>query len=319
MKPIAVVPIEEIHAARTRIVGAALNTPLVRLNIEDAPAQIYLKLETMSPIRSFKLRPSGNSVGLVGAEQIRNGVWIASAGNWAQGVGWYAQQLGVACTVVVPDHAPQTKLDAMDRLGARYVKVPFDEWFEVMRSGNHPGMEGVYLSSESPAAVAGNGTIGLEIVEELSNVDAVIVPYGGGALSCGVASAIRALKPDTKLYACEVDTAAPLAASFAAGKPVAVDYIPTFIDGMGGPYVLEEMWPAVRKLLDGSLVVTVREVASAVKLLSERNCVVAEGAGAAPVAAAMAGKAGSGNVVCVVSGGNIDSEKLAKILQGEIP
>src|SRR5438067_8978156 len=181
-------------------------------------------------------------------------------------------------------------------------------------------MEGLFVHAfNDPAVMAGNGTIGLEILEDLPDVDTVIVPYGGGGLSCGIASAIRALKPNVKVYACEVETAAPLAASFAAGEQVQVAYTPTFVDGIGAPTLFPEMWQLARQLLDGSLVVTLAEVAAAIRLLAERNRVIAEGAGAAPVAAALAGKAGGGNVVCVVSGGNIDSGKLAKILQGDVP
>ena len=211
-------------------------------------------------------------------------------------------------------------LSAMTRLGAEYVKVPASDWFEAMRTGEYEGMEGFYIAPfRDPAVMAGNGTIGLEIVEDLPDVDTVIVPYGGGGLSCGIASAMRALKPDAKVYACEVETAAPVAASFAAGEPADVQYTATFVDGMGAPFVFPDMWALASQLLEGSLVTTLEEIASAIRLLVERNHVVAEGAGAAPVAAALSGKAGAGKVVCVVSGGNIDSDKLATILRGGIP
>jgi threonine dehydratase len=221
---------------------------------------------------------------------------------------------------VVPDHAPETKLEAIRRLGGKIVKVPVADWFQILRDHGYKGMEGFFIHPVSNRhVIAGHGTIGLEILEQLPDVDAVIVPYGGGALSTGIASALRALKSNVKVYAAEVETAAPLAPSLAAGMPVEVEYTSTFVDGMGAPFLIEEMWPLVRQLLDGSLIVSVKEIADAIRLLVERNRVVAEGAGAAPVAAALTGQAGEGKVVCIVSGGNIDTSKLVKILQGRVP
>ena len=257
---------------------------------------------------------------LADPEQLAQGVWTASAGNMAQGVAWCARQLGYRCRVVVPDHAPQAKLDAMLRLGAEYVKVPFAEWFEVLQTRHFDGMDGHFIHPVSdPHVMAGNGTIGLEIHEDLPDVDVVVIPFGGGGLSCGIASALRALKPDIKIYACEVETASPLAASFREGRAMKIDYQPSFVDGIGSPMVLEEMWPLVQQLLDGSLTVSVDETAKALRLIAERNRVIAEGAGAVPVAVALSGQAGTGKVVCVVSGGNIDTGILTTILQGNVP
>lgn len=313
------IPLDEIRAAQQRIAGSAIRTLLVRLNVDDAPAEIYLKLENLQPIGSFKLRGAGNAMALASREELAKGVYTASAGNMAQGVAWNARRLGIPCTVIVPDHAPETKLAAITRLGGDIIKLPFDEWWQVIVTHRYEGQEGLFIHPVSdPAVMAGNGTIGLEILDDLPDVDAIIVPYGGGGLSSGIASAIRALKPDTKVFACEVETAAPFSASLAAGAPQNITYTPSFVDGIGSGGVLAEMWPLVSQLLDGSLVVSLAEVAAAVRLLIERNRVVAEGAGATPVAAALAGKAGSGKVVCVVSGGNIDSQKLVKILKGEL-
>jgi threonine dehydratase len=314
------IPLEAIRAARGRIAGAVIRTPLIRLNVDDAPAEIYLKLENLQPIGSFKLRGAGNAIGSASAPQLADGVWTASAGNMAQGVAWHARKKGLPCTAVVPDHAPDAKLAAITRLGGRIVKVPFDTWWQIIVMHAFEGMNGFFVHPVSDRAVmAGSGTIGLEILEDLPEVDAVVIPFGGGGLSAGIASAIRALKPDTKLYGCEVETAAPLAASLAAGAPQTVSYTATFVDGIGSGAVLPDMWPLVSRLLDGSLAVALAEIAAAIKLLVERNRVVAEGAGATAVAAALAGQAGGGKIVCVVSGGNIDSVKLAKILKGELP
>jgi threonine dehydratase len=250
-------------------------------------------------------------------ETLSRGVYTASAGNMAQGVAWNARRLGIPCTVVVPDHAPRTKLDAVERLGGRVVKVPVDRWWQVLAEHHYPGIEGLFIHPVADRAViAGNGTIGLEILEDLPDVDAVLVPWGGGGLSCGIASALRALRPSAKTFACEVETAAPLSASLAAGKPVSVAYTPSFVDGIGAKGLLPEMWPLANAVLAGAFVVSLAEVTSAVRLLVERARVVAEGAGAVPVAAALAGHGGTGRVVCVVSGGNIDRDRLAAILAG---
>ncbi len=317
--PGAPIPLDDIRAARARIAGAAIRTPLVRLAVDDAPAEIFLKLENLQPVGSFKIRGASNAIALSTPGELARGVWTASAGNMAQGVAWQARRLGLDCTVVVPDHAPQTKLAALDRLGARVLKTPFAEWFEILRTRTFPGMNGYFVHPVSDAAVmAGNGTIGLEILEDLPDVDAIVIPYGGGGLSCGIASAVRALKPATRVFACEVETAAPLAASLAAGAPQSVTYTPSFVDGIGSPFVLPEIWPLARRLLHGSLVVPLAEVVAAVRLLVARNHVVAEGAGATPVAAALSGRAGAGRVVCVVSGGNLDPDRLADILSRDI-
>lgn len=320
MKPIDPIKLDDIYAARERVYQAAFRTPLIRLNLDDTPAEIYLKLENLQPMGSFKIRGASNAMALAPREQLAGGVYTASTGNMAQGVAWNAKRLGLPCTVVVPDTAPQTKLDSVQRLGAEIVKVTFDEWWQVLMTHRYAGLDAFFIHPVSdPHVIAGHATIGLEILEDLPDVDAVIIPYGGGGLSSGIASAIRALKPDTKLYAAEVDTAAPLAPSLAAHKPLNVDYTPSFIGGIGGKSILAEMWPLVSSLLDGALVNTLAEIAAAIRLLVERHRIVAEGAGGAPVAAALAGRAGSGKVVCVVSGGNLDAKDLIRILQGEMP
>ncbi len=313
--------LDEIRAARARIADVAVRTPLVRLHV-DAAAEIWLKLENLQPIGSFKLRGATNAMRLLPREQLSRGVYTASAGNMAQGVAWSARMLGVPCDVIVPEHAPQTKLAAIERLGGRTTKVPFDQWWRVLVEHVYePLKERAFVHPVSDSTViAGNATIGLEIVEDLPDVDTIVVPYGGGGLSCGIASAVRALRPRVAVYAAEVETAAPLAASLAAGRPLDdVSYTPSFVDGIGGRSVLKEMWPLVSDLLAGSLVTPLDDVAAAVRLLAERARVVAEGAGAAALAATLRGDAGGGKVVCVVSGGNIDGAKLAAILNGGMP
>ena len=316
-KPIS---LRDIRAAAERITGLAVRTPLVPLELADAPCRISLKLENLQPIGSFKIRGAGNAMALASPRDLQQGVWTASAGNMAQGVAWHARRLGVPCAVVVPETAPRAKRDAIERLGARLVEVPFDEWLDVFRTRRREGMEGLFVHPFSdPAVMAGNGTIGLEILEDLPDVESVIVPYGGGGLLAGIASAVRAAAPGVRLYASEVDTAAPLAPSLEAGSPVEVEHRASFVDGIGAPVVFPEMFELVKDLIDGSVVVSVEQAARAVRVLAERGRVVAEGAGATALAAALTGRAGRGKVVCVVSGGNIDRDKLAAILGGSVP
>ncbi|MDQ2998539.1 MAG: pyridoxal-phosphate dependent enzyme, partial [Chloroflexota bacterium] len=232
----------EIEAARDRIRGAAIRTPLVRLHVDDAPAEIYLKLENLQPIGSVKLRGAANAMAQLSPEQLGRGVLTASAGNMAQGVAWMARRLGVACTVVAPATAPATKLAAIERLGGRVIKVPFERWWQTFQERAYPGVDATFIHAfDDPAVMAGNGTIGLEILEDLPDVDAIVIPWGGGGLACGIAAAVRALKPDTRLYAAEVATAAPLQAALAAGAPVEVAYTPTFVDGIGSKTVFPQM------------------------------------------------------------------------------
>ncbi len=318
-QPLALPTVDDIEAARERIAGSAIRTPLIELDAADAPARVFLKLENLQPIGSFKLRGAGNAMALADPRELAAGVVTASAGNMAQGVAWNATRRGIGCTVVVPEHAPDTKLAAIRRLGGRIEKVPFERWWEVIEthSSGHPG-HFIHPVCD-PAVIEGNGTIGLEILEDLPEVDAVVVPFGGGGLICGVAASIRARKPNVRVCACEVETAAPLSAALTAGAPQTVAYRPSFVDGIGSTRVLSAMWPLVKSLVDESIVVSLAEVASAIRLLIERNRVVAEGAGAAPVAAALAGRVVGERIVCVVSGGNIDAAKLARILSGDQP
>ena len=321
MKPHDPIPLDDIKAARDRIAGAVVRTPLVRLSADDLPAEVYLKLENLQPVGSFKIRGAYNAMAQLAPEDLADGVWTVSAGNMAQGLAWCARERGIPCTVVVPEQAPETKLANVTRLGAKYVKVPFHEFEETFITRRRDGISGRLIHPFSdPAVMAGNGTIGLEILEDLPDVDAVVIAYAGGGLSCGVGSAIRGVRGDgVRLYSAEAENGAPFAASMAAGRPVVVEHMPTFVDGISGTMVFEEMWPLASSLMDGALVSTLEEVASAVKLMVERNRVVSEGAGAASVAAAISGKAGHGKVACIVSGGNIDSARLEAALQGRVP
>ncbi len=306
----------DIDLARSRIAGSVVRTPLIRLDI-DAPGEIWLKLETLQPIGSFKLRGALNAIRALPREALDDGVYTASAGNMAQGVAWGARELDVPCTVLVPDTAARTKLDAIGRLGARIVSVPYDAWWRALVEHGAPDIRGAFIHPVAhPDVIAGNATVGLEILEDLPDTDEVFVPYGGGGLSCGIAAALASTGSRIPVIACEVETAAPFSASLAAGAAVSIDHTPSWVTGIGGKSVLAEMWPMARALLSGARIATLVEVEDAVRLLVGRARVVAEGAGATAVAAAR-GAAERGSPrrrVCVVSGGNIDTDVLAAIL-----
>ena len=315
------IPLAEIEAARERIRGTAVRTPLVRLHLPESPLELYLKLECLQPIASFKLRGAGNAIALLSDDELADGVVTASAGNMAQGVAWAARERGVPCTVIVPDHAPETKLAAIARLGGRVIRVPYDQWWQTIVECRTDLAPGPFIHPvQDPAVMAGNGTIGLELLEDLPDPDLVLVPYGGGGLVSGIGSVLKARRPETRVLAVEPETGAGLNGALAAGHPVTVEYTPSFVDGSGSRGVLESMWPTVRGIIDGAVTVSVADTAQAVRLLAERARVVSEGAGALALAAALSGRVGEARkVVCIVSGGNIDSDKLAACLRGEIP
>ena len=310
----------QIEQASARIRGSVLRTPIVRLNI-DSDMEIYLKLENLQPTGSFKVRGACNAITLAGPAAKSRGVYTCSAGNMAQALAWQARQNGIPCSAIVPDNAPETKLQAIKRYGARIVQVSFDEVWKVVTTHRYGLLEGsIFIHPFSDEKmIAGNGTIGLEILEDIPDVDSVVIPFGGGGLTAGIATAIHERKPTTRVYAVEPETAAPLAASISSGRAMEVNRVPSFVDGIGGKSVLPEMWDMVRPLIQGSIVCPLKEIASAIRLLVERNRIVAEGGGAASVAAALTGKAGKGKIVCVVSGGNIDTAKLETILSGKVP
>jgi threonine dehydratase len=308
------ISISQAEEARRNIASAALRTPLVPCNV-DAPPALYLKLENLQPIGSFKIRGAANVMALTPHEQLKRGVLTASAGNMAQGVAFCAQRLGIPATIIAPDTAPATKTRAVERMGGRVIKVPFAEWWQTFETRSYPGVDATFIHAfDDPHVMAGNGTIALELLEDLPDLDAVVIPWGGGGLSCGIAAVLRARAPKVKIYTAEIETAAPLAAALEAGEPRTVEYKPSFVDGIGSKTVFPNMFEEARQLLDGSLVVTLKEATEAMKLVAERNRVIVEGAAACAVAAARSGRAGSGKVVAIVSGGNIDLEKFASLV-----
>jgi threonine dehydratase len=309
---------EDVAAARENIREFAVRTPLLKLDAELPGINIYLKLENLQPLGSFKIRPAANMLKTMDRERLRRGVLTASAGNFGQGLAFAARAIGVPATVVVPDRSAATKADALAELGAKVIRLPFDEWWTVLTSRGIAGETGVFIHPVAESAVlAGNATIGAEIIEDRPDCDAVVAPFGGGGLACGIGSVIRRLKPENRMVAAESEAAEPAAAALANGRPVRVRHRPSFVDGMGSTTVLDEMWPLVRETVDQAACASFAQIAQAIRLLAARHHVIAEPAGAAALAVAMAGLAGKGNIVCIVSGGNIDAPKLAALLNGQ--
>jgi threonine dehydratase len=312
------VSLDAIRDAARFVYRAAIRTPLVRIDSPDAPAgvDLYLKLEVLQPIGSFKIRGAVNVVRQLSASELADGVWTVSAGNAALGVAYAARQAGVPCSVMVMDTAPAAKVDAINRLGATIVRVTYDEAWNTVERHASDKMRGYFIHPfDDDRFIAGNATAALEILEDLPDVDAVVGSVGGGGLLSGVLAAVRGLRPQTKVYAAEPETAAPLAASLAAGRPLYFEnWRASFVDGAGGKSVLNTMWPLLRHVT-GSIVVTLDDVARAIRVVAERAHVIAEGAGGCAVAAALSGRVGAGKIVAIVSGGNIDLTRFFEILK----
>jgi threonine dehydratase len=309
-----------VAAARGNLRGIAIRTPLLRLNAEMPGTRIYLKLENLQPWGSFKIRPAVNALRTMDPIRLRQGVLSASSGNFGQGLAFAAQLLGIPATLVVPEGASQTKLDALKELGAKVIRLPFDEWWSVLTSRSCSGEEGTFIHPVAETAVlAGNATIGAEILEQLPECDTVLVPFGGGGLICGIGSVMRRLKPAVRMIAVESEAAQPAGAALKNGRPTQVPHLKSFVDGMGSTTVLEEMWPLLRQTADAASCVSFAQIAAAIRLLADRHRIIAEAAGAVALAAAMAGLGGRGNIVCIISGGNLDAARLAAILSGQSP
>lgn len=319
VRPIA---LAEIRKARERIARTIVRTPLVRLELGPGQPDVRLKLENLQPINAYKLRGAANAVALLPESERRQGVWTISAGNAGQGVAYAARQAGVPCTVVAIETAPAAKIERMKALGARLVLVPYEVAWKALDERAYPGVEGTFVHPfDDHDFIAGHATMGLEILEDAPDTAAVIAAIGGGGLITGVASAVKPLKPEVRIWGAEPETAAPAAASFAAGSPqVFKAWKASFVDGAGGKSMFPRMWQRMSSLVDGSIVVSLDETRRAMRLMAEKARVVSEGAGALPLAAALTGKAGPGPIVAIVSGGNIDLSRFAELIgTGEKP
>jgi len=315
--PVRAIELAEIESARQRIAGTAIRTPLVRLELGPAFPDIRLKLENLQPINAYKLRGAANAVALLAPEARARGVWTISAGNAGQGVAYAARKAGVPCTVVAIESAPTAKLERMRALGARLVLVPYAEAWKTLEARAYPGVEGTFIHPfDDDDFIAGHATMGLEILEDAPDTVAVIAGIGGGGLITGVASAVKALRPEIKVWSAEPETAAPFARSLAAGSPQGFpEWQASFVDGAGGQSVFPRMWERMKPLVDGAIVVTLEQTKQAMRIMAEKSRVISEGAGALPLAAALTGQAGPGPIVAIVSGGNVDLEKFCAILQ----
>jgi threonine dehydratase len=316
LPPVRPIALREIEAARERIAGTILRTPLVRLELGPGFPDIRLKLENLQPINAYKLRGAANAVALLSPEARARGVWTISAGNAGQGVAYAARKAGVPCSVVVIDTAPASKVERMRALGATLVFVPFEVAWEALETHAFAGMEGTLVHPfDDHDFIAGHGTMGLEILEDAPDTVAVIGAVGGGGLIAGVGAAIKAVKPEVRIWGAEPETAAPFALSFAANAPEAFpDWSASFVDGAGGQSMIPRMWQRMRPVVDGAIVVTLEQTRKAMRLMAEKSRVIAEGAGALPLAAALAGKAGNGPIVAIVSGGNVDLAKFCELI-----
>jgi threonine dehydratase len=317
VKPVAMAQIE---AAQGRLEGLSLISPLVGCDAAPAGKTIRLKLENLQPIGSFKIRPIGNAVLSRAPADLASGIYTTSTGNSALGVAWMARRLGIAATAVVPMNAPEAKLEKLRGLGTRIDMRSTAEWWRAIERGTLDDQQGVYIDAvRDPASLAGDATIGVEILTQSPDTEAILIPFGGGGLACGIACAVRALRPQVKIIACELTSAHPLRAAFDAGVPTATPHEPGFVSGVGFGSVLPEMWPLLKSLIDDVITVSLAEVAAAIKVLVEYNRIVAEGAGAVSVAAALSGRYRETKVCAVVSGGNLDASILAAILEGRAP
>ena len=317
LEPVRPIELSEIRAARERIAKTIVRTPLIRLELGPDVPDIWLKLENLQPINAYKLRGAANAVALLSGEERERGVWTISAGNAGQGVAYAARQADVPCAVVVVETAPKSKLDRMKALGAKLIPVPYDIAWKALEERSYPGAEGTFIHPfDDDNFMAGHGTMGLEILEDLPQTSAIIASIGGGGLITGVGSAVKALKPETKIFGVEPETAAPAALSFEKGSPqVFANWQASFVDGAGGQSMFPRMWERMKPLVDDYLVVTLEQTKKAMRLMAEKTRVISEGAGALPLAAALNGKAGKGPIVAIVSGGNIDLNKFCELVK----
>jgi len=316
LDPVRPIKLDEIKDARQRIAKTILRTPLVRLELGPDFPDIRLKLENLQPINAYKLRGAANAVAMLSESARKGGVWTISAGNAGQGVAYAARQAGVPCAVVVIETAPESKIERMRALGAKLVPVSYDVAWKALDDRAFPGVEGTFVHPfDDHNFIAGHGTMGLEILEDAPDTKAIIASIGGGGLITGVASAIKAVKPDTKIFGAEPETAAPAALSFAKGSAqVFKNWKASFVDGAGGQSMFPRMWERMKPLVDDYIVVTLEETKKAMRMMAEKARIISEGAGLLPLAAALTGKAGKGPIVAVVSGGNIDLNKFSELI-----
>jgi threonine dehydratase len=316
LEPVRPIELLEIRAARERIAKTVVRTPLIRLELGPEFPDIRLKLENLQPINAYKLRGAANAVALLSEEERKRGVWTISAGNAGQGVAYAARETGVPCAVVVVETAPKSKLERMKALGAKLIPVPYEVAWKALEDRSFPGADGTFIHPfDDDNFITGHATMGLEILEDAPDTAAVIASIGGGGLITGVGSAIKALKPEIKVFGVEPETAAPAALSFEKGSPQAFpNWKASFVDGAGGQSMFPRMWERMKPVVDNYFIVTLEETKNAMRLMAEKARIISEGAGALPLAAALSGRAGKGPIIAIVSGGNIDLNKFCELI-----
>lgn len=316
VEPVRPISLAEIEQARKNVAGTVLRTPLVRLDLGRDRPDIYLKLENLQPTNAYKIRGATNAVARLTDEERSRGVWTISAGNAGQGVAYAARKAGIPCSVVAIETAPQTKLDRMRALGAKIIPVSYEQAWKAAEAHDYEGLDGTFIHPfDNQNFIAGHGTMGLEIVEDLPDVRTVIAAIGGGGLITGVGSAVKALRPDVRVVGAEPETASPYAYSLEQGGPSKFpQWQASFVDGAGGQSVTERMWQRMQAVVDGTITVTLDQTREAMRLIAEKTRTISEGAGALALAAALTGKTGEGPIVCVVSGGNIDLVKFSELV-----
>ena len=316
LPPVRPITLDEIREARARIAGSIVRTPVVRLDLGPEAPDVRLKLENLQPINAYKLRGAVNAVAMLADEARRRGVWTISAGNAGQGVAWAARRAGVPCSVVTIETAPAAKIDRMRALGARVIPVPFDVAWKALEDHAYAGVEGTLVHPfDDHGFIAGHATMALEILEDVPEVSAVVASVGGGGLLTALGSGFKAIRPQVRVLGVEPETAAPFALSMEKGEPLEFSgWTASFVDGAGGRSVFPRMWERMKPVVDGALVVSLDDTRRAMRLMAEQVRVIAEGAGAMPLAAAMTGKAGRGPIVAVVSGGNVDLAKFCELI-----
>jgi threonine dehydratase len=316
LEPVRPIELREIEEARQRIAKTIVRTPLIRLELGPDFPDIRLKLENLQPINAYKLRGAANAVAMLSEAERKRGVWTISAGNAGQGIAYAAKKAGVPCTVVVIETAPESKIERMRALGAKLIPVPYDVAWKALEDRAYPGADGTFIHPfDDDNFIAGHGAMGLEILEDAPETTALIASIGGGGLICGVASAIKALRPDIKIFGAEPETAAPAALSFKMGSPqVFTEWKASFVDGAGGQSMFPRMWERIKSLVDDYIVVSLEETKRAMRIMAEKTRIISEGAGALPLAAALTGRAGKGPIIAIVSGGNIDLKKFCELV-----
>jgi threonine dehydratase len=314
--PVEPPSLDEVRSAAARIAGIAVRTPLLGLKTHGGTPDIFLKPEVLQPVGSFKIRGVGNWALNLGQEESMRGIATTSAGNTALALGHMGRVLGVPTRSHVPDSLHGSKRAAIEAYGVELAYLPMTDLMKYMFEERWRQEPFAYLNPwGDPLMIAGHGTIGLEIHDDLPDLASVFVPVGGGALIAGVASVLKSLKPSVRVYAVQAKVNSALAAAFEARGPKWIEWQDTIVEGASTPVITDEMYPMLRRLVDELVLVSEEEVMGAMRHLAWQSKLVTEGAGAAALAAALATpREERGPSVCIVSGGSVDHALFARVI-----